>query len=869
MPFKELKFCYNWRSYQDRFLVHFQSHIQDNHLHVIAPPGSGKTILGIELMRKINKKSLVLCPTLTIRNQWHDRLQTFFMDGNSFDEFSFDISNPSNVTFSTYQSLHSFYKKCTSKEEYFSFFQQHRIEVLILDECHHLKNEWWKCLYELKEKHQQTVVALTATPPYDSEALEVNKYFKLCGEIDDEIVVPDLVKEGDLCPHQDFVYFSEPSKKEIEFIIEYRMKIAAFFDAMSTNESLINFLKNHRFLKDTHKNLNDIYANPEYLSSILIFLNHCKITLDKNYFYILGFEKNESVKIPDFDLPWAQILLQNLLINDRKNLEQQEHLLQTTEQEVRRIHALENNSVDFVGTKTLYRSLSNSISKLESILSILKSENTNLKSDLRAVVLTDYIKKEFLDIEETDRHNINRLGVIPIFYRLKNELPKNSIAVLSGSVVIVHKSLQHFLDESIRFSVLKTDEDYISLTIGSHSDKIVKTITQFFEEGKITILIGTKSLLGEGWDAPSINTLILASFVGSFVSSNQMRGRAIRTTKNNSDKTGNIWHLVCLDPTDNKGGKDVETLKRRFDSYVGISNDDHAYIESGIDRLNLPFRYDNFDLDEFNRRTLSLSNQRAQMKKKWYNAIRLGSSLSREIKQYYPEEKPFQLEKEQRFKDVVKYSVVELTVAISLFLPEFLLKNLNVIITKGLLAFTYSLLTALGLTFGVKSYKAIRAYVQFGFLHKDIKKISQALLDSMCEIGFISTTKNNIFLNSFINPKGDVIVSIKGVADFESGLFIRALEQILAPIQNPRYLVIKTNWFRKNFEVENYYSVPDILGDKKKNCRIFEKHWRQTVGESRFYYTRHLEGRKLLLKARMFHISNVFKETTKKAVIWN
>ena len=89
MPFKELKFCYNWRSYQDRFLVHFQSHIQDNHLHVIAPPGSGKTILGIELMRKINKKSLVLCPTLTIRNQWHDRLQTFFMDGNSFDEFSY------------------------------------------------------------------------------------------------------------------------------------------------------------------------------------------------------------------------------------------------------------------------------------------------------------------------------------------------------------------------------------------------------------------------------------------------------------------------------------------------------------------------------------------------------------------------------------------------------------------------------------------------------------------------------------------------------------------------------------------------------------------------------------------------------------
>lgn len=869
MPFKELKFCYNWRSYQEQFLADFQSHIQDNHLHVIAPPGSGKTILGIELMRRVNKRALVLCPTLTIRNQWQDRLQTFFMNGCYFEAFSFDIANPSNVTFSTYQSLHSFYKKCASKEEYFNFFQENNIEVLILDECHHLKSEWWKCLYELKEKHQQTIVALTATPPYDSEALEVHKYFKLCGEIDDEIVVPDLVKEGDLCPHQDYVYFSEPEQKEIDFILDYRMKIASFFDAMSTNEAFINFVNEHRFLKETDKNLTAIYANPEYLSSLLIFLNHCGTKLSKNYFLLLGFKKAEKIEIPAFDLPWAQILLQNLLINDRKNLEAYESLLEKTEQEIRKIHAFENNTVDFVGTKTLYRSLANSISKLESIISILKSENATLKSDLRAVVLTDYIKKEFLDVPEAEIHSINRLGVIPIFYRLKGELPKNKIAVLSGSIVIIHKSLQNSLSENISFSTLKTDEEYIVLNAGNTSDKIVRTITQLFEEGKITILIGTKSLLGEGWDAPSINTLILASFVGSFVSSNQMRGRAIRTSKDNPDKTGNIWHLVCLDPTDSKGGKDIETLKRRFDSYVGISNDEKVYIESGIDRLNLPFEYNAFNLEEFNRNTLLQSGQRDQMKERWNNAIRLGSSLSREIKQYYPGDKPFQKEKEQKFKDVVKYSVVELTVSLSLFLPQFLLKNLNILLTKGVLTFVYSLLTALGLTFGIKSYKAVKAYIQFGFLHKDILKISQALLASMCETGFINTPEKTIVLNSSVNPKGDVIVSIKGVSDFESGLFIKALEQILEPIQNPRYLIVKTNWFRKNFEIENYYSVPDIFGDKKKNCQLFEKHWQEKVGESRFYFTRHLKGRRLLLKARMFHISNTFKETTKKAVIWN
>ena len=45
----------------------------------------------------------------------------------------------------------------------------------------------------------------------------------------------------------------------------------------------------------------------------------------------------------------------------------------------------------------------------------------------------------------------------------------------------------------------------------------VRIVTELFQRGEINILIGTKSLLGEGWDSPCINSLILASFVGSFI----------------------------------------------------------------------------------------------------------------------------------------------------------------------------------------------------------------------------------------------------------------------------------------------------------------------------------------------------------------
>ena len=117
-----LEFQFPWRSYQDKLLKNFDTHIADDHFHVIAPPGSGKTILGIEILRRIGKRTLVLAPTLTIRGQWQDRLQTFFTEKERFKFCSLDIKQPSDITFSTYQSLHSFYKSFENKDDFLVFF---------------------------------------------------------------------------------------------------------------------------------------------------------------------------------------------------------------------------------------------------------------------------------------------------------------------------------------------------------------------------------------------------------------------------------------------------------------------------------------------------------------------------------------------------------------------------------------------------------------------------------------------------------------------------------------------------------------------------------------------------------------------------
>ena len=122
--------------------------------------------------------------------------------------------------------------------------------------------------------------------------------------------------------------------------------------------------------------------------------------------------------------------------------------------------------------------------------------------------------------------------------------------------------------------------------------------------------MGTKSLLGEGWDSPNINSLILASFVGSFMLSNQMRGRAIRIDKKNPDKVSNIWHLVTVEPEsgDEIISDDFETMKRRFACFQAPAYNSDT-IESGIDRIDiLKAPYDKNGLDSINGQMLSLAS---------------------------------------------------------------------------------------------------------------------------------------------------------------------------------------------------------------------------------------------------------------------
>lgn len=885
---KTFQFKYAWRSYQRRFLEGFDIHFKDLHLHVVAPPGSGKTVLGLEMMRRVDQKTIVFAPTLTIRNQWEERMFECYVDKETCDiPLSRNIKQPAHITFSTYQSLHAFFKNEMEGdgENLMAFFAKAGIKNIVLDEAHHLKNEWWKPLFALKALPDCSLIALTATPPYDSSQREIKKYFELCGPIDVEIGVPELVKEGNLCPHQDYIHFSKPDNAQMEYIEAFRKKVDAFVQQLLVDTSFKAFVLEHPFYAQTDTVLETIYEQPDVYAAILIYLNAAQTDILPGKVALLGIE-TEIIAIPPLTYSWLEVLLQSVLVIDRESFSKHEKLLKSIENTLRKIGAFDKQQLRLEGNKELYTSLTQSPNKLKSIQEIITFEARQLKNKLRAVVLADYIRKEFLEsIAEEDLPTINKLGVVPIFHYLRASLApdperwqatnrQEKLAVLTGTLVIVHDRMRTHIASEI-------PEDYYTLSPLGDTDflilkpkekgksHIVSVITVLFTKGHIEVLIGTTSLLGEGWDAPAINTLVLASYVGSFVMSNQMRGRAIRIYPKHPDKIASVWHLACIDPTVADGGEDVKKLYNRFDAFCGVSLQGPSYVENGPDRFGLP--KNDFNTNRLNENMFSIAKQREQIKVRWDQAITSGTILVRELKLNFNEtikEKETTRSKTQKvyFRKVIEFIVIEVLLLVICVLLYIVLLS-NVLPREVALLF---LVVALGVFIGYfpKMYKALLLFLRYGQVDRALYKIGEALLHAMYEKQLITTPFSKVTLDVQKIDHTEVTCFISGATVKEEVLFVNSLEEIVQSIDNPRYMIKEFEGLQKTFGFPKYYGVPSIFSEHKKDATLFLRHWVRYKGKASLLYTRSKEGRKKLLKARFHYLNTEGGFKTKTAAIW-
>ena len=901
---KDIKFKYSWRKYQQRVLDDLQDHLTDKHLHVIAPPGSGKTVLGLEVAIRLNKPTLILAPTIAIRNQWIQRFCELFLQTNLTPEWiSRDIRNPKFMTVVTYQGLHAACNNQRVQEEdtedeeeieengngkstnqnlddIVSGLSSQNIKTIVVDEAHHLKNEWWKTLTDVKEKLDPMIVGLTATPPYDVTATEWQRYIDLNGPVDTEISVPELVIEGDLCPHQDYVYFTLPTEKENQSIVDFRQNIEKLFHEIKTDETIIQAIEQHPIWQNPMEHLDWIYNNLSFYSACLIFLKSNDKEIPETHLEVIGDKKFE---IPMLDYEWIETLLDFYLYKEKSHFNAFETHQKSLENQLRRHGALERRQINFSHNKRVTGFLTSSISKLNGIKEIVDFEYKQLGNALRLVILSDFIRKEFYINAIENNLELNKIGVIPIFEKLRRENGDHKrIAVLTGSMIIIPvaafpafeaKATKYGIDK-ISSSPVPFDNNYILISQTEQlKHVIVHIITQIFQQGEIEVLIGTKSLLGEGWDAPAINALILASFVGSFVLSNQMRGRAIRTQKGNGDKTGNIWHLVCIDPTSPTGGDDFDLLKRRFRSFVGVSFREEAGIENGAGRLNLPENiHQKEEAENKNIEMLNHAGDRESLKQRWKEALATGVNLVEEMKIPFPEEREYKAVKSMYLDKTIK----NLLATLGSGLLGFGLESLqglsrtarNIKTTQDLYVFLAVIGTIGMAIFGRQTYKTLTLYFKYRDISKDIQQIGDALLNALAKAGAIRTDNTKLAVETSVDDWGAVYCHLEGGTTFDKSTFINALQEVIAPIDNPRYVIIRKNRFMLFVKQKDYHAVPEILGRNKIFAEYFQNQWERLVGACDLIFTRTVDGRKTILKSRAKSLAAQFDNKVEHVNKW-
>ena len=897
----ELSFKGQWRQYQKRILDKSDTYMSDGKIHLVAAPGSGKTTLGIEFIRRFGNPSLILVPTVTIRQQWVDRIKEAFLnDASQADQLiSQDLKQPKIITVATYQALHSAMNQLegdaisedtddTDDQEHYEFkgfdlnktFREFPLGTMCLDECHHLRNEWWKSLESFRKSFPNlNMVSLTATPPYEGEPALWERYITMCGEIDEEITVPELVKEGTLCPHQDYVYFAFPTKKEQKHLDQFEKQKHDCLNRLSADENFTSTIQSSLALTGQIAD-DDLLVNPKYLSAILIFLRSKGLPFPQYFQELLG-----AKTLPAFSLDWFETLLNGIIFQVPNWFTFTEEALNQIKSVLKANGLIERNQVKLIRNKKQDVLLNQSLGKLKATRDIFKAEYQALGNDLRQLVLTDFIRKDFQSHLGDDKAEFTQLGVLSYFESIRREMLEQSwsvpMAVLTGSLVIIPTAAKEPLEKLIPSSRLSYEvvghlrqDQYLKVSVsGSHHD-LVTALTQLFQEGDIQVIIGTKSLLGEGWDAPCVNSLILASFVGSFMLSNQMRGRAIRIWSDNPEKTSNIWHLISINfssrhwyetqTVEEKYAEinelqlyelspDLYLLNRRMKQFLGLHYHEQT-IESGMERLELNnLKFNRKNLEKLNQNTVRQSQNRQELKKRWQEALPLYEEM--EVTNEVDIDKHFlpMAYLNDWKKAILLFQAFVVTYAIfdfGKYLIGGTLSNFN--LTILLLS-----IIALAIIWG--------RYAIYKSPYKRLEIFGKAIHQALLDAGQIETKESAPRVVRDSKQALYNAIYLKGASMKEKEIFAQAVTEFFAPIENQRYILKASH---KVIDQTEYFAVPSMFEKRKTDATNFLEHVQKSLGKYELIYTRNPQGRHILLEARIKALGNKQERTiTRKKVM--
>ncbi|WP_158228076.1 DEAD/DEAH box helicase family protein [Pseudonocardia sp. MH-G8] len=576
---------------------------------VVLPPGAGKTVVGLEAARRLGRPIVAFAPNTAIQGQWLAEWARFVPEpppGSS------DRALDAPLTALTYQSLASFDPDAEvdadgrDRDPHIRRLRPAGRELvdalgrqpvtLLLDECHHLLDVWGELLAEVLERlPDATVIGLTATPPDALTQAERVLVDRLFGRLVTGPSIPAMVRDGLLAPYAELARITVPTGREETWLATQAERFDALTsDLLDPGFAGVGFLPWldrsvvrrehhagegpavpwHRFARE----------RPETADAALRFHHASLLALPE------GARLHERHRRPPDSDDWMQLL--HLYVHQflaRSHDPRDEHAHAAIREALRGFGYRITRGGIRAGRSPVDRVLARSSAKIDSACRILADEHQNLGERLRAVVVCDHEQARatvpaglvgVLDDEAGSARLALRL--------LQRELPDLRPVLVTGRTVAadagVARALVSYAAEvapELRLAPVPVDAAGVVEVRGSWTSRQwVPLVTRYFESGASLTLIGTRALLGEGWDCAVVNTLVDLTEATTATSVVQLRGRALRLDPEQPDKVAHTWSVVCVDRRHPKGAADYARFVRKHDGYYGAT--EHGVVLAGV-----------------------------------------------------------------------------------------------------------------------------------------------------------------------------------------------------------------------------------------------------------------------------------------------
>lgn len=925
------RFGGSWRRYQQVVLDAFDRDRADGErrFYAVLPPGAGKTLIGLEAARRLGKRVLVLAPNTAVQGQWATAWDTSF--GASVPcGTNRDLAAP--VTVLTYQSIAVIDKATDARQRRAVLRDGDRDALLgllhpngravidraartgpwtlVLDECHHLLDTWGSLVRAVVDElgPDTALIGLTATPPRTLTAWQRTLHQELFGVTDIEIPAPALVKERELAPYQELVYLTGPTDDEDTWLAAQRSRFAdlqvQLVDRRLGTIPLLEWL-DRRVVQRSRTDDGEVRSSwgtlerdePALARAALRFAHAGLIPLPPGA--RLGEQHRAS---PDAD-DWVAVLTDFC----------QGHLAASADPGDAEALAAIKRTLPGLGYRLTARGVRTGMSpvdrlcglseaKIAATVHILDSEHTALGPGMRALVLCDFEQAPSrpaaaLDGAPTDEGSGSARLVCATLASANAGGPGGLAPLLvTGQTFACPASLAARLTafcagagHPVTTGPLDGSGGLLRV-VGATTVPTwtwVRLATDFFTAGHARVLVGTRALLGEGWDCPVVNVTVDLTTAATPTSVTQMRGRALRLPREDPDKLANNWTVCCVTDQHPRGDADYHRLVRKHDAHYALN--DCGEIESGVSHCDpalSPFAAPGADeWSAITARALRRAADRSDAREAW----RIGEPYTGTEVATVRVRSGRTLGNSARSLPVSALRPVLPSERRPLRRIRLVTTGVGADVTAGLVTgFAAGPVAGLATGLGVAAvgacvlaYAAARGSAELAQAPTALEQLAGAVADALHDAG--GTDRGADAVRVVPTPDGWLRCALTGVPHGQSLLFAAALDELLAPLAEPRHLVGRRVLTRPatrrgrmllasrtlvGLPVDAavaWHAVPRWVAANQRRLRCFLAAWEHWIGPAGHLDTDTPEGYAVL---ELFRGADPFATTTQLRTQW-